>query len=159
MHQQFSHLESSAKITDTAMSRPVVSHHISSKMAESSKNATREKYVPIVVPRLPTGSSSSTTSTSTTSLPQDVEDSTFRPATTRSQSTSSQVMGDQLRESKELCWSAFKAGLGDRRGERSRISGAGSQSLYRGEMRVARLPEKHGRCVRYAAHQSPSSSR
>ena len=44
-----------------------------------------ENYVPIVVPGLSTGSSSSTTSTSATSLPQDVVDSTFRPAVTRSQ--------------------------------------------------------------------------
>ena len=51
-----------------------------------------ENYVPIVVPGSSTGSSSSTTSTFTTSLPQDSE-STLRPAITRCQSTSSSVLG------------------------------------------------------------------
>ena len=71
-----------------------------------SKNGRRrqcntENYVPIVVPELLTGSSSSTTSTSTTSLPQDIVDSTFRPAITQSQSTSSRELGDQFPESRK----------------------------------------------------------
>ena len=53
--------------------------------------------MPIVVPGLSTGSSSK----STTSLPQDSVDSTFRPAITRSQSTSSPELEDQFRESNQ----------------------------------------------------------
>ena len=57
-----------------------------------------ENYVPIVVPGLSTGSSSSTTSTSTKSLSQDSVSSTSSPASTRNQSTSDEALGDQLRE-------------------------------------------------------------
>ena len=56
-----------------------------------------ENHVPIFVPGLPTGSSSSTIRTSTTSFPQDSEASTFRPAITRSQNTSSKTLRDPLR--------------------------------------------------------------
>ena len=47
-------------------------------------------------------SSSSTTSTSTTSLQQDVVDPTSRPAMARSHSTSSRELGDQFRESTKI---------------------------------------------------------
>ena len=43
--------------------------------------------------------------------------------------------------------SDFKARPGERRGERSRNSGSGSQSLYKWEMSVARLLEEHVRWV------------
>ena len=55
--------------------------------------------------------------------------------------------------------SDLKAGRGDLRGKRSRNSAAGSQSLYRWEMRVARLLEEHGWRVCHASRQSLSSSR
>ena len=61
-----------------------------------------ENYVPIVVPGFSTRSSSSTTSTSTISLQQDVVDPTLRPALTRSHSTSSRELGDRFRESTKI---------------------------------------------------------
>ena len=62
-----------------------------------------QNYVPIVVPGLSTGSSSSTTSTSPTSLPQNltVGDSTPSPATIRRRSTRSRVWGNQLHDSEQ----------------------------------------------------------
>ena len=50
-----------------------------------------ENYVPIVVPGLSTGSSSSATPTSPTSVPQEAVTPTLHPASTRSQSTSCTV--------------------------------------------------------------------
>ena len=57
-----------------------------------------EKHVPIVVPRISTGPPSLTSSTSSTSVPQDstTHDSTPSPATTRSRSTHSRARGDFL---------------------------------------------------------------
>ena len=57
----------------------------------------------IVVQGLLTGSFSSTTSTSTTSSSQDSEDSIFRSAMTRSQSTSTKARRDPLRSRKTEC--------------------------------------------------------
>ena len=58
--------------------------------------------MPIVVPGLSTGSSSSTASTSTTSLLQHSADSTLRSAITRSQSTSSPELRDQLQACRKI---------------------------------------------------------
>ena len=55
-----------------------------------------ENYVPIVVPGFSTGFPSSATPTSPTSLSQETVIPTLPPASTRSESTSSQVWGDPL---------------------------------------------------------------
>ena len=81
------------KITDTPISGPVVSYHISLKMAEGC-NAIRKTTC-----QLSTGS---TTSTSSIVLPQDSVSSTSSPASTRSQNTSSPEWCDQLRESRKI---------------------------------------------------------
>ena len=60
-----------------------------------------ENYVSIVVHGLSTGSSSSATPTSPESLPQDFVIPTLRPATTRSESMSSQVRGDPSSQPRE----------------------------------------------------------
>ena len=60
-----------------------------------------ENYVPIVVPGLSTGSSSSATHTSPASLPQDPVVSTLRPETTRSERSSSQARWDLSPEQTE----------------------------------------------------------
>ena len=60
-----------------------------------------ENNVPIVVPGLSTGSSSSTTQTSPASLPQDSVVPTLHSASTRSESTSSTVRRDPLHEPAE----------------------------------------------------------
>ena len=58
-------------------------------------------HVPIVVPGLSTGSSSSTTHTSSASQPQEAPTPTSRPASTRNESKSSQARGDLLLEPTE----------------------------------------------------------
>ena len=60
-----------------------------------------ENYVPIVVPGLLRGSSSSATSTSPTSVPQEAVAPALHPALTRSESTSSTVRGDPSHEPAE----------------------------------------------------------
>ena len=63
-----------------------------------------ENYVPIVVPGLSNGSSSSATPTSPTSVPQEAAVPTLHPAPTRSESTSSTVRGSPSHDLPE--WSA-----------------------------------------------------
>ena len=86
IHQQFSHLESSARTTNVLLSGPVVSYHISLKIGRRIQCNTKN-FVSIVALGLSTSSPSSPTSTSWTSFPQDSTDSALRPAITRSQST------------------------------------------------------------------------
>ena len=70
-----------------------------------------KNYVPIVLPGLRTGSSSSCASTSPTSLPQDTsEDSSSCPATTRRDSTSIPVLGNELRDPTETQKTQLKIG-------------------------------------------------
>ena len=60
-----------------------------------------ENFVPIVVPGLSTGSSSSATPTSPTSVPQEAVIPTLHPASTRSESTSSKGRGHPSHEPAE----------------------------------------------------------
>ena len=57
-----------------------------------------ENYVPIVVPGLSTGSSTSSTPTSPASLPQNSVSCTLRPAAIRSESMSERARRDPLRD-------------------------------------------------------------
>ena len=57
-----------------------------------------ENLVPIVVPGLSTGSSSTTASASPVSLPQDTSDDSSSPATTRRGGTSIPVLGNRLQD-------------------------------------------------------------
>ena len=63
--------------------------------------SSTENYVPIIVPGLSTGSSSSATHTSPASLPQESVVSAWRPETTRSESTSSQARRETRRQNQQ----------------------------------------------------------
>ena len=65
------------------------------------RNWARKNYVPIVITGLWTGSSSSATPTSPASLPQEAVIPTLRPASTRSESMSSQAWRDPSPEPSE----------------------------------------------------------
>ena len=96
IRQQYSRLEHSAKITNIRMSGPlsVTTPHIYDKEIQ----CRTRNYVPLVVPGLATGSSSSTSPTSPTTLSKYTVKSTKRPATIRSES-----MREREREYRETC--------------------------------------------------------
>ena len=97
------------KITDIHTSGPVDRNHKNVRQIKCSM----EVYVPIVVSDL---SSSSATSTSPGSLSQNVVIPTLRPATTRSESMTSQVWGDPSSEPTESEKLDQKCGQRDRTG-------------------------------------------
>ena len=94
IHQQCSRSENSAKNTDIITSGPVVNFHSLWKWAEGFASV-EEIICRSFSQGCQPGSSSSTTNTSTTTSSQYAGDSTFRPAVTRSQSTSGKALGDQ----------------------------------------------------------------
>ena len=100
-HTDRSLTRKTAKITDIPARGPVVRNHNSLKMADEYIQCSTENYVRIVVPGLSTGCSSSATSTSPTSVPQDAVIPTLCPETTRSESTNSQAQGDPSDEPAE----------------------------------------------------------
>ena len=97
------------KITDIHTSGPVDRNHKNVRRIKCSM----EVYVSIVVSDL---SSSSATSTSSGSLSENVVIPTLRPATTRSESMSSQVWGDPSSEPTESEKLDQKCGQRDRTG-------------------------------------------